>query len=91
MDINRTTVPGTGVLHHLHSRSGEYFAVLVESGHTRRLFAYGDGSDEPVAEISLERDEADEVAELLGSRSVHDRLAELERRLDQLTGKRVDR
>ncbi|ONM48970.1 hypothetical protein [Nocardia donostiensis] len=94
MEIDRTTVPGAGVLHHLCSRSGARFALLVKADQARHLLAYRDGYDEPVVDIALELDEADQVAQLLQSRSVHERLAdvhnrlaELERRLDHLTGK----
>ncbi|TSE01932.1 hypothetical protein FOS14_00605 [Skermania sp. ID1734] len=81
MEITRSTVPGAGVLHQLITRDGQRFAVLVTRD--RQLFVY-DGADEPYQVIALEPDEADQVAQLLQSRSIPDRLATVERLVDQL-------
>ncbi|MEU3164871.1 hypothetical protein [Streptosporangium sp. NPDC006930] len=80
MDITRTTVPGTGTLFHFATRDGQRLAVIVESDGPRRLLVYGAG-DEPAQAIALEQDEADQIAQVLHSRSVDDRLAALERRM----------
>ncbi|WP_405180746.1 hypothetical protein OG225_05940 [Nocardia sp. NBC_01377] len=84
MDIDRTTVPGTGVLFHLRTPAGAHFALLLETGGTRRLLLYGE-SDEPIADIALRAEGADRLADLLRSRPVGDRLTRVERRLDLLT------
>jgi len=79
------TVPGTGTLHHLLTRGGQRLAVLAQ-GAERTLFVYGSGAeDTPLRTIVLARDEADDLAELLHSSSVPDRLALVERRLADLT------
>jgi TrkA domain protein len=79
------TVPGTGTLHHRMTRSGQRLALLAQ-GDERTLFVYGpDAGDTPRQTIVLERDEADDLAELLHSSSVPDRLAVVERRLADLT------
>ncbi|WP_433297672.1 hypothetical protein ACQPZQ_19190 [Pseudonocardia sp. CA-142604] len=61
MDITRSTVPGGGTVHHVHTRGGRLHIVI-------------------------EPDEADELAEVLQSGPMSDRLAEVERRLADLTG-----
>ncbi|MFC6012103.1 hypothetical protein [Nocardia lasii] len=90
MDIDRTTIPGAGVLHSFHTRHGHRFALLTESTGARRILAYLGDSDEPAIDIELEPDEADQVAELLHSRPFGDRLARVEQRLDLLTGRKAN-
>ncbi|WP_344743266.1 hypothetical protein [Streptosporangium vulgare] len=86
MDVTRTTVPGSGTLFHFATRDGQHLAVMVEEGDgPRRLLVYGAG-DEPSQAIALDRDEADQIAQVLHSRSVDDRLAALERRMADLAG-----
>ena len=69
MRIDRTTVPGNGVLHHIVTRDGERFCLFVDAEHNRHLFTYGAGDlDEPAETIVLEPDEANEIAEILHSR-----------------------
>ncbi|MFF2084358.1 hypothetical protein ACFVVM_11300 [Nocardia sp. NPDC058176] len=87
MDTDRTTIPGTGVLHSFRTRGGIRFALLTESSGARHLFAYEAGGDEPVVDIGLEPDEADQLADLLHSDSIPDRLARVEQRLDELTAR----
>ncbi len=89
MHIDRTMVPGSGVLHQIVTRDGERFCLLVDASHNRHLFTYDGGElDEPTRAIVLEPDEADQVADLLASRPVADRLLSLERRVDELIGER---
>ena len=89
MYVDRMTVPGRGILHNFLSRDGARFCVLVDTARNRHLFAY-DGSDldVPAREIVLEPDEADQLAEILHSRPLADRLRTLERRVDELIGER---
>lgn len=85
MDINHTTVPGVGTVHHLTTRDGQRFGVLVEQG-KRSLFVFGaDDPDTPAQTIALAPDEADLLAELLHSRPTADRLADLERKIAAVT------
>ncbi|TNY34587.1 hypothetical protein [Thermomonospora catenispora] len=90
MRIVPATVPGTGTVHHIHTRRGQRLAVLVRDGGAHTLYVYGpcaDGGhdpDRPAHSIDLDRDEADRLARLLHDRSVIDRIAALERRLDEL-------
>lgn len=85
MEIHRVTVPGAGDLHHLRTRAGARFSVLVESAARRRLHLYSpDEPDIPLATVILDDDEADQFAQLLLSRPTADRLSALERRLDRM-------
>ncbi|MFI6532932.1 SPFH domain-containing protein [Nonomuraea sp. NPDC050547] len=85
MEIHHTTVPGTGDLHHLRTRAGERLSVLVDHTQRRHLHVYGTGeADQPLVAVTLDGDEADQLAELLNSRKTADRLAALERRLERM-------
>jgi TrkA domain protein len=85
MDITHSTVRGVGAVHHLTTRGGQRFGVLVE-GDTRRLFVFGpDDDDTPAQTITLAQDEADLLADLLHSRPTADRLAALERKIAGVT------
>ena len=87
MDTTHSTVPGAGVLHDCHTRDGQQFRILVARPGRREIFVYGSAEpDRAVARIVLEEDEADQVAELLHSQPITDRIAELERRVAQLAG-----
>ncbi|MEU8379412.1 hypothetical protein [Streptosporangium sp. NPDC048865] len=85
MDVTRTTVPGTGTLFHFTTGDGRRLAVMVEGDGLRRLLMY-DTDDEPSQAVALELEEADQLAQVLHSRSVNDRLAALERRVADLAG-----
>ncbi|MFC4372717.1 hypothetical protein ACFO5K_01285 [Nocardia halotolerans] len=87
MHIDLSTVPGTGVLHHCRCRDGSQFRLIVRPNGTRQIVIYHpDDHDTPAQVITFEPDEADQLAQLLHSAPVQDRLADLERRLDQLSG-----
>jgi TrkA domain protein len=80
VDIAYSTVPGTGAVHHFRTRGGQQFGVLVERAGRRSLLVYDaddpDDADVPVWTIVLEQDEADQIAEILHSRSLPDGLAD---------------
>ncbi|TDB98372.1 hypothetical protein E1267_38820 [Nonomuraea longispora] len=89
MDIRRTTVPGSGIIHHYDTRQGDHVGVMVFDDGRRALMIYDGGdADVPSHVVDLDGDEADWVAELLHSRSLADRLSAVERRLAQLIGRR---
>lgn len=89
MDITRTTAPGVGVVHQFTTRDGQQFGVVVDKKGRRLLLVYDAADpDAPGHTIVLEPDEADQLAEVLHTRSIPDRLAALERRLDELTRNR---
>jgi TrkA domain protein len=89
MDITHTIVPGIGIVHHYSTRGGQRFGVVVVNAR-RSLLMYDPADpdpDVPRHSIVLEQDEADQLAELLHSRTIPDRVAALERRLAELAGK----
>lgn len=93
MEITRSTVSGVGVMHDCFTRSGAHFRVLEEQSGSRKLYVYGtletpsvSNTDSPFVTIDLDEDEADQLANLLHSRSIPDRVAELERQLEDLKG-----
>lgn len=90
MDITQTTVPGAGVLHDCITRDGQHFRILVDRSGQRQLFVYGVVGSEPVATIVLASDEADLVAEIVHSKPIPDRMADLERRVAELAGEFSD-
>jgi len=47
MRINRTTVPGNGMLHRIVTRDGEQLCLLVDAASNWHLFTY-DGCDRDV-------------------------------------------
>lgn len=87
MEITPTTVPGVGLLYTCVTRSGQRIGVLSGSGGRRSLLLYDPGDpDVSLQSIGMDRDEADQLAEILHSRSTLDRLAAVEQRLAELTG-----
>ena len=85
MQVTHFTVPGVGVMHDLSTRDGQQFRLLIEESGIQ-VFVYG-ADDEPVTTVALERDEADVVADLLHSKPIPDRMAELERRFAEIAGR----
>lgn len=98
MDITRATVPGVGIVHHCTTRSGQLLAVLADRPGRSKLLVFGSSefggpapgdspaADEPAMTIVLEDDEADQLADILHSRPIPDRVADLERRLIEMAG-----
>lgn len=88
VEITYNTVPGTGAVRHFRTRGGQRFGVLADRAGRRSLLIYDaddpHDADVPVQAIVMARDEADQLAEVLHSRSLPDRLADVERRLDEL-------
>ncbi|MFI1461347.1 hypothetical protein [Nocardia carnea] len=86
MYIDRSTVPGQGTVHHLQTRSGDRFALVTAADGGKQILVYHGAGDEPVQSVALGTDEADQFADLLHSAPLPDRVARLERLVDQLTG-----
>ncbi|RKO25331.1 hypothetical protein D7Z96_05840 [Pseudarthrobacter phenanthrenivorans] len=87
METTHSTVPGAGSLHDCQTRDGQQFRILADRPGRREIFVYDSAEpDRVVARIVLEEDEADQVAELLHSQPLTDRIAELERRVARLAG-----
>lgn len=89
MNIDRTTVPGAGAAHQLVTRAGGHLCLLVDTRSTRHVLFYDESDlDVPARAIALEPDEADQVAEILHSQPIADRLASLERQVSELMRER---
>jgi K+/H+ antiporter YhaU regulatory subunit KhtT len=82
MQTTKTTVLGMGALYECRTRDGGRLRVIGERGGVRQLVLYG-APDQLT--VRLEADEADQLADLLRSGSMQDRVAALERRLAALT------
>lgn len=81
------------MMHHCVTRAGAHFRVLEDKSGSRTLFVYGmpdagelPASDDHFATIELDEDEADYLANMLHSRPIPDRIADLERRVTEITG-----
>ncbi len=92
MEITRTSVSGVGTMHDCFTRRGAHFRVLEERSGSRTLFVYGPtaaesqpGPDEQFVAIDLDEDEADLFANLLHSKPLRDRVANLERIVLEIT------
>ncbi|GLW21200.1 hypothetical protein DI270_035800 [Microbispora triticiradicis] len=86
MDVTSATLPGVATVHQCVTRDGRCFGVLVEKSGRRRLLFYDPAEPDTVLQaISLEQCEADQLADILHSRPVLDRLADLERRFTEFT------
>jgi TrkA domain protein len=90
VDVERTTLPGIGLRHTFTSARGRRVAVISHRSGRRDLVIY-DRSDVDTATetVSLSRDEADGLAELLATSRVEERLAELGRQVDGLTSEQI--
>jgi len=84
MKVTQITVPGGGVLHDVLTRDGEQFRLLVEPTGERRIFIDDpEDRDRLLVELVLDQGEADAIADILHSSPIRDRVASLERRLDE--------
>lgn len=84
MDVERTDLPGIGLRHEFRTARGQYAAVISHHSGRRDLVVYHpQDPDTALATLVLKPDEANGVAELLGTARIVERLAELQR---QVTG-----
>jgi len=85
VEITYTTVPGAGAVRHITTRAGQRFGLVEDRTGRQLLLIYEPpDSDDPTYSIELDADEADQVAEILHSRPLLERLDALERRLLEL-------
>jgi TrkA domain protein len=87
MHTTRTTVLGVGALYDCQTRDGRHLRVVSERGGARQLILYGPPDLDEAPDrltVRLAPDEADQLADLLRSGSLPDRVAALERRLATL-------
>lgn len=90
MDVERTTLPGIGLRHTFTSERGRRVAVISHRSGRRDLVIYDRADPDTATEtVSLSRNEADGMAELLATSRVEERLAELGRQVDGLTSEQI--
>ncbi|MBK1786654.1 SPFH domain-containing protein [Prauserella cavernicola] len=86
VDATSDRFHGIGTLHQLLTRGSQRLGVRVDEDGRSHVAVYGpDDPDVPAQTIVLDPDEADRLADMLHTRSVSDRLVELERRVVELT------
>ncbi|MFB9181703.1 cation:proton antiporter regulatory subunit [Dactylosporangium sucinum] len=84
VDAERTALPGIGLRHEFVTAKGQHAAVVSHVSGRRDIVLYDpDDPDTVAATLALNTDEANGVAELLGTARIVERLADLQR---QVTG-----
>ncbi|MEU0556521.1 cation:proton antiporter regulatory subunit [Dactylosporangium sp. NPDC006015] len=84
MEVERTALPGIGLRHEFVTAKGQHAAVVSHVSGRRDVVLYDSADpDTATATLSLTGDEANGVAELLGTARIVERLADLQR---QVTG-----
>ncbi|HEX2314645.1 MAG TPA: cation:proton antiporter regulatory subunit [Thermomonospora sp.] len=85
MDVERTALPGIGLQHVFTTRRGRQVGVVSHRNGRRDLAVYDkDDPDSCVVTVQLTPEEANALAELLGTDRVVERLAELHRQVEGL-------
>ena len=82
METERTALPGIGLRHEFRTAKGQHAAVISYGSGRRDLVIYSsDDPDTVVATLALNTEEANGVAELLGTARIVERLADLRRQV----------
>lgn len=86
MEVERTALPGIGLRHEFVTAKGQHAAVVSYVSGRRDIVIYRpDDPDTVLATLSLSTDEANGLAELLGTARIVERLADLQRQVVGLT------
>jgi TrkA domain protein len=90
MDIERVNLPGIGMQHSVTTSRGRRLGVVSHHTGRRDLVVYDkDDPDSTVVNVALTPDEANVVAELLGTARIVERLAELNRQVEGLVTQQI--
>jgi TrkA domain protein len=90
MDVERTALPGLGLQHVFTTARGRRVGVVSHHNGRRDLVIYDSGDPDSAAEtVVLRPDEANGLAELLGTVRVVERMAELARQVEGLATTQV--
>jgi TrkA domain protein len=82
MEVVKTALPGIGLRHEFRTEKGQAAAVVSHVSGRRDLVIYKPSDpDSVLATLSLSADEANGVAELLGTSRIVERLADLRRQV----------
>ncbi|MEV6522234.1 cation:proton antiporter regulatory subunit [Longispora sp. NPDC051575] len=85
MDTERTALPGIGFRHEFTTTRHRRIGVISHRSGRRDLIVYDkEDPDSALVSVELTTDEANGLAELLGTTRVTERLAELRRQVDGL-------
>ncbi len=90
MDVERTALPGLGLQHVFTTARGRGVGVVSHHTGRRDLVIYDAHDPDTAAEtVVLTPDEANALAELLGTQRIVERLAELARQVEGLVSRQV--
>lgn len=82
VEVERTALPGIGLRHEFRTAKGQHAAVVSHMSGRRDVVIYRpEDPDSVIATLSLSTDEANGVAELLGTARIVERLADLQRQV----------
>lgn len=82
--IESRVLPGIGVCQELELHDGRRMGVVTRRNGHRDIVIYDDEGDGAAAAITLDDDEANVIAELLGAPQLVTRLADLQRSVDEV-------
>jgi TrkA domain protein len=86
VEVERTALPGIGLRHEFFTEKGQHAAVISHVSGRRDIVIYRlNDPDTVLATLSLSPDEANGVAELLGTARIVERLADLQRQVAGLS------
>ncbi len=86
MEVERTALPGIGLRHEFYTEKGQHAAVVSHVSGRRDIVIYRQHDPDSVAAtLSLSPDEANGIAELLGTSRIVERIADLQRQVVGLT------
>jgi TrkA domain protein len=90
MDVERTALPGLGLQHVFTTARGRRVGVVSHHTGRRDLVTYDVHDPDTAAEtVVLTPDEANMLAELLGTQRIVERLAELARQVEGLVSRQI--
>ncbi|WP_433501255.1 cation:proton antiporter regulatory subunit [Sphaerimonospora sp. CA-214678] len=90
MDLTRTGLPGIGLQHVLTTERGRQVGVISHHTGRRDLVIYDkEDPDTCVVTVMLTADEANALAELLGTGRIVERLSELHRQVEGLMTEKI--
>jgi TrkA domain protein len=82
VEVERTALPGIGLRHEFYTGKGQHAAVVSHVSGRRDIVIYRQHDPDSVAAtLSLSTDEANGIAELLGTARIVERLADLQRQV----------
>jgi TrkA domain protein len=90
MDVERTALPGIGLRHMFTTARGRRIGTISHRDGRRDLLVYDrDDPDTCVLTVPLTAEEANALAELLGTARIVERLAELHRQVEGLVSEQI--